>query len=324
MRSPLFRLLVFALVGSACAASPEAPSTARSAAPLKKAKTSPEGQIVWGASSKLEMFFVRRGPARSSAVAVVMLHPWGLDHRVWTVVGSALAEDRPVIMVDLPAHGRSDKSWTRYSMSRLARAVVDVMDSAQLPRAILVGNSLGGATALEVARRAPTRVERLVLIGSPGGSHLPPALVTLARQVATADNLASLSDQAWQVGIKVATRSWHDRSHATVEAILAARRDEDEWRAFAQAATMVLNAVVRYTPDLEAVSIPALVVHGEKDPVIAEHLSEALADSLSGGRLVRLPNCGHLPELECPSALLEVLKPFLRRPAASGGRASAP
>jgi pimeloyl-ACP methyl ester carboxylesterase len=268
------------------------------------------GRRVWAERAALEVFY-RRLEGPGEATPVVLLHPWGLDHRVWAEVAPALARDRTVVLVDLPAHGRSDTTHTAWSMARLAWSVVDVLDAAGLSRALVVGNSLGGATALEVARLAPSRVVGVGLIAAPGGRRLAAPLRRLARQLATAENLRTLSDEAWQIGLAVALRG---ADTDTTQALLAARREPARWRAFSRSAAAVLLEVADYAPDLSSVDRPALVLHGTADLLIDAELSAALADGLPQGRMRRLEGCGHLPELECPEALLAALRPFLDAP----------
>jgi pimeloyl-ACP methyl ester carboxylesterase len=80
----------------------------------------------------------------------------------WSAPASA---GRPAIAVDLPGFGCSERPWPYdYSVGGEARALVEYLDARGIGRAVLVGNSLGGATAMLVAADHPDRVTALVLV----------------------------------------------------------------------------------------------------------------------------------------------------------------
>lgn len=260
------------------------------------------------------------GPA--GATPLVLLHPWGLSMRVWSDVAPALAEDRRVLLVDLPAHGKSGKPHAAYPMARLAAAVLDAMDAAGIRRAVLAGNSLGGATALAVAERAPARVEAVIPIAAPGGDAIWTPLVRAAGLWATPEACASLTAEAWWLGFRVVERSSSPLARALRDEHVALRGAE-EWPAWCRATLTVLRSVATYAPDLEQIEAPALVVGGGSDPLITPAMSQALAERLPRGRLAMLEGCGHLPQVECPAALLERVRRFLNARGAGPGSGAA-
>ena len=268
---------------------------------------------IWSARAGLSirLAVLNATATATAAPPIVLLHPWGLNMTVWNEVAPALAQDRAVLLVDLPAHGKSDKAHTAYPMKRLAAAIVDAMDAVGFDRAYVAGNSLGGSTSIEVARNAPDRVKALILVAAPGGRALPVALRRLARTVATPEALASLSDEAWWVGLNIVQRS--DRPLAQrLRRDLMALREAAEFPAWCRASLTVLRSVVSYMPPLEALDVPALVVHGDGDFIVSPSLNESLARRLKGARLAVLKDCGHLPEIECPARLLAEMQSFLQ------------
>lgn len=268
-----------------------------------------EAKRLWGARSGLEMSYIVRPALEGDAGTVVLLHPWGLDHRVWRRVVPDLQRRHHLVLVDLPGHGRSDKSWTPYTMPRLARAVLDVLDDVGAESAFVIGNSLGGATALEVARIAPARVERLVLLGAPGGAPMSEALTRLQRQAVTPMNLETLTPSAWRLGVWFGVRSPEARQE--LQDLLQEIHGAPDWPAGARSSAAVFDAVMRYHPDLSTIRTPALVVHGAGDFVVPARFSRALAEGLPNGQRVQLERCGHVPQLECPEQLMAAILGFL-------------
>lgn len=111
---------------------------------------------------------VERGSASTPAPPVVLLHGTGATARSWDTVARALSTTRPVVAVDLRGHGES--SWPgRYSVELMAQDVGALLDRLGLGAVDLVGHSLGGLVALQVAVASPTAVRRLVLedVGMP-------------------------------------------------------------------------------------------------------------------------------------------------------------
>lgn len=298
----MMRRWLLALVLGGCASQPDGMRATAFEDDLGLRRTA-----LWAPTAQVEVVYWAE---QSSQPALLLIHPWGLEHSVWSAVAPALDARYRILTLDLPGHGQSEKVEAAWSVERLAAAVVDLLDDAGIERVMLVGNSLGGATSLEVARRIPERVTRLVLIGAPGGAHYPEGVRRLARTAATPSSLGTLSPLGWQVGLAVgAGRNRYSEAHT--RGLLERRTHEAEWRAFSRAAPRLLHAVVRYVPELDRVTAPALVVHGGWDPLIPASHSEALAQRLPHGSLVRLEDCGHLPQLECPEELLGVLEPFL-------------
>ncbi len=260
----------------------------------------------WAPTARLNVRVARLGDPRSDVPPVVLLHPWAFSMLIWKDVAPHLAEGRRVVLVDLPGHGKSDKVVTQYTMARLAAAVLDV--TRDLDRFFVVGNSLGGATALAIAEAAPERLRGIVLVAAPGGHLLPEPMRHAARTLADAKSIETLSDEAWLVGLVVAERS---------DGPLAVRLREDltalkgarEWSAWCRSTSAILSTVAAYAPDLAGVEVPALVVHGDNDFLIGAG-SRLLADGLPNADFVEVQGCGHLLEVECPEALLAPMQRF--------------
>src|SRR6202012_5412496 len=93
----------------------------------------------------------------------------GDNSTTWTAIQAKLAQRFTVIAPDLLGHGRSDKPRADYSVAAYANGVRDLLGVLGVQRATLVGHSLGGGGAMQVAYQFPERTERLVLVGSGGG-----------------------------------------------------------------------------------------------------------------------------------------------------------
>src|SRR3954467_10770814 len=108
--------------------------------------------------------FVRmgRGPA------LLLLHGLGCAHTTWLPVIAALARRYTVIAPDLLGHGLSDKPRADYSVAAYANGMRDLLSVLDIERATIVGHSLGGGVAMQLAYQYPERCERLVLVSTGG------------------------------------------------------------------------------------------------------------------------------------------------------------
>ncbi|MBI4908624.1 MAG: alpha/beta fold hydrolase [Acidobacteria bacterium] len=98
---------------------------------------------------------------------VVLIHGWTCDGDYWRLQRESLQKEYRVITLDLPGHGASPPIAGDFTLDLCARSVADVMDRAGVPRAALIGHSLGGFIARRFAQLHPDRVTGLGIIDSP-------------------------------------------------------------------------------------------------------------------------------------------------------------
>jgi pimeloyl-ACP methyl ester carboxylesterase len=128
--------------------------------------------------------FVRLGPEAPGTTPLVHVHGFAVSGTYLMPTAAALAHRATSIVPDLPGYGHS-KGWGHVlGISSLAWALLETLDALGLPRATLIGNSMGAPVCLEVAHSAPERVAGIVLASPAGGMHnqpLPRALGQLMR-----------------------------------------------------------------------------------------------------------------------------------------------
>ncbi len=132
--------------------------------------------------------FARIGDARiryldvGAGTPVIFIHGLGASMYAWRKnLAPVMAAGYRVVALDLLGFGSSDKPARGYTNAAYAQLVVALMDSLHLPDAVLVGHSMGGEIAAEVAISFPTRVRGLVLIGAAGLGTREPLLFRVAR-----------------------------------------------------------------------------------------------------------------------------------------------
>jgi 3-oxoadipate enol-lactonase len=244
---------------------------------------------------------------RGTGEPLLLMHGLGYGRWGWEPLLEPLAADFRVLFYDNRGIGESDIPAGPYTARQLAEDAVAVLDAAGVERADVVGTSLGGMAAQELALGFPGRVGRLVLAcTTPGGLSAHPmpkqtvdlmlAAPTLAPEVA----LRRFVENALAPGV----------ADELVERIFALRLanpfDPQGWRAQA-AAGMGFDALDR----LSGIEAPALVVTGTEDVVVDPRNSELLAERIPDARLERVPG-GHLFFWEDPTRFVTLVKAFLR------------
>ena len=263
---------------------------------------------------------------------VLLVHGLAGSSRTWRDVMPSLAERHTVLAPDLLGHGESAKPLGDYSLGAYASGMRDLLGVLGIPRATVVGQSLGGGIAMQLGYQHPEIVERLVLVGSGG----------LGREVSWLLRLLTLPGAEYLMPLAFPS-FLRDRGNDAARLLhrigLRAPQVAEMWRAYSSltgaenrhAFIRTLRTVIE--PRGQAVSardrlylaaaMPALVVWGDADPIIpVEHAYEAHA-AMPGSRLEIFEGVGHFPHSEQPDRFVEVLTDFIAttEPAATDPRA---
>jgi pimeloyl-ACP methyl ester carboxylesterase len=259
--------------------------------------------------SGLDLHLLEWGPAAPSGV--LLLHG-GAAHAHWfDAVATAVADDRHVAALDQRGHGES--AWAEppaYATHDFAGDIVGVLDALGWASAVLVGHSMGGHNAIGCAAWHPERVRGLVIVDS--------------RPAIPAERLAQMKERGERPL----------RRHPTVEAAVAAfrllppdtmadpallvhlGRESVAWRDGAVSlrfdpSCYVARVPVDGWPLLPRITAPALVVRGERSPVLPRPMAERLCAELPDARLVEIQDAYHHLVLDRPEAFVQELRGFL-------------
>jgi pimeloyl-ACP methyl ester carboxylesterase len=249
---------------------------------------------------------------------LLLLHGLGATKITWTPLLTRLAERRRLIVPDLPGHGDSEKPRGDYSPRFHARIVRHLLDELGIERTGVVGNSLGGRIALELALRSPGRVESLVLL-DPSVPGLRWRYILGLARIIPSEVMAipfPLRDRWVQVGIR---RLFAHPERLSPEAyslaaneFIRVNRDPRARMAFlASLRHIVTERPDVFFPSLRRVKHPTLVVFGEMDKLVPPRLGVRLAEHLPNAELVVLPGIGHVPQFEATEETLAILEAFL-------------
>ena len=244
------------------------------------------------------LFFVDYG----TGTAIVLLHAFALDHRIWLPVAEKMKENVRVILPDMRGHGRSPAPQENYTMRGMAEDIVKVMDDLSIEKAVLAGNSMGGYVSLAFAQHFPDRLAGLALVAShvyadPAEkrasrldemeklkkkpvsevlSAMPGKLSRIPRMVEFCREMISMNNPDGMIGALAAMAERPDMS------------------------------------DIFAVlPVPALIIAGQEDQFIPIEQSRRMKEMMKKPSLVEIPEAGHLPMLDQPQLTYRALRDFL-------------
>ncbi len=259
---------------------------------------------------------------QGDSLPLMLLHGFAASTYSWREVMQPLAEDRRVIAFDRPAFGLTERPMpgnflndvNPYTAEAQTDLTVGLMDELGVDQAVLVGNSAGGSIATYTALRYPERVKALVLVdaaiysggGSPG--WVRPLLTSpQARRVGPLF-VRNIRDWGYEFG----RSAWHDPSKFTEEIwanyskpLQAENWDRALWELTQASRPLDLDQ------RLDELGVPVLVITGDDDRIVPTEQSIRLAREIPGAELVVIPNCGHVPQEECPDAFLAAIDAFL-------------
>jgi 3-oxoadipate enol-lactonase len=230
---------------------------------------------------------------RGSGPPLVLLHPLALSGRVWDPVTVLLAEHFDTIAPDARGHG--DSGWDRgeFGVTELADDVVALLDALDLPAAHLLGLSMGGSVAIDVAGRHPGRVERLVLADTTAwyGEDAVPTWTKRAEKVRTT---ARPTQVPFQVD-RWFTDQFRRTHPAEVNRVVGIFLATDP-AAHAQACLALGRMDGREL--LGSITAPTLAFAGEEDYATPPEMGAHVAENVADGTALTLPGLRHLSLVE--------------------------
>ncbi len=245
---------------------------------------------------------------RGAGKALVLVHGFPLDRRMWDAQMAGLADVCRVIAVDLPGFGQSQPPRP-FTMKSLADDLHAFLDKVNARPAVLVGLSMGGYLALKYVTRYPTDLAGLALIDTRAqaddteGKKNRMAMVEIAKaqgSSAIADRMEPkmLSSATMHRNPEVVKRLREIMESCpaqTMEYALIAMRDREDSQA-----------------ELASIAVPTLIVVGDSDAITPPALSSAMNREIPHSRFCVIKNAGHMSPMERPEEVTNTLREFVR------------
>lgn len=239
--------------------------------------------------------------------AVLLLHSGVCDRRMWEPLLPALTGAHRVVRPDLRGFGDSALPGEAYAD---ADDLAALLDSFGIAEAAVVGSSYGGRVAMELATRHPDRVSSLVLL-CPAYRGVDPD-EELQAFGAEEDRLLEAGDVEGAVQLNVRTFLGPDADEATADRVAQMQRRALEVQLAADALDPGPQPE-RVEVDPSRLTAPTLVVSGALDLAHFREVAAVLAAQVPGAEHVELPWAGHLPSLERPDTVADLILEALER-----------
>lgn len=247
-----------------------------------------------------------RGPT------VILIHGLASSIYSWSDLIGSLSETFDVIALDLPGFGASSQP-SDLVFADYAQTVTGLMDALGVEKAHFVGNSMGGAVSLQMAARAPARVDHLVVLDSAGFNMSPserPFVIQLLASKAAGSLAEGLKIRRLLTGFTL-RYLMRDDTRVTSERI-------DEYLApilrpgaLASARSLLWSRVDEgFVADLSLIRARTLIVWGKYDPWLPESHADRFVAAIQGARKIVLET-GHMPQEEQPEVVVRLIGDFL-------------
>jgi len=256
-----------------------------------------------------------------SGPAVLLLHGIGDSSQTWVPLMEDLARDFTVLAPDLLGHGDSDKPRADYSVAAYANGMRDLMEVLGIDSATIVGHSLGGGVAAQLAYQYPERCDRLVLVATGGVSRAVNPFLRIASAPLAEVVLPTLQ---WPAGRLVGTAliealRWTGTDLGVdadeLKRVFDRLPDRDSRGAFTRTLRSVVDPGGQVVTMLDraylAESVPVLLVWGDRDGVIPVSHGHRAHRRMPWSRLSIFEGAGHFPHSADPERFLRELREFV-------------
>ena len=271
----------------------------------------------------LRVHYRDQGPR--DAPVLVMVHGFAASLQAWEPWVARLSGRWRIVTLDLPGHGltRAPAGWP-VSIAAHAAMVDQLIHALNLGPSVVVGNSRGGAVAVDLALSHPADVRALVLVDSAGWpaaadpraeerarpARPPPLIFRLLFSPAGRAILGQIDTRPMAVGgLRAAYVDPALVTHALVSRYVDLSRAPGHRELLIR--TLAMAAPPYGRADIGRLDVPTLVLHGEADALIPVADGQSFAAAIPGAHLVTYPGVGHVPMEQIPDRSAADLEPFL-------------
>lgn len=253
-----------------------------------------------------EMAFTSQGEGKP----LLFVHGFPLNRQLWRPQVEALSRVAHVIAPDLRGHGESQAVPGEHSLELFAEDLNALLDALHVKeRVVLCGLSMGGYIAFEFYRRYTTRVDALVLTATRAtadtkeGRAAREQMAALVRQEGIASIVEGMTTRLLSPNTIQTHKSLVDSvrqmmNEVSIEGVLG-----DLW---------AMKNRPDSTPTLRTITVPTLILHGEEDQIVPQEEARRMAQLIPQAQFIRIPQAGHLPNLEQPEAFNRALQDFIQ------------
>ena len=239
---------------------------------------------------------------------VIFLHAFPLNRTTWAPQVAGLSDRYRVVTIDLRGHGESDAPMWRYTLDQFAEDVNGLLEHLDIARATFVGLSMGGYILFALYRKYPALFQALVLADTRATADTPDAKAARfsMAQVAYRRGASAIAELMLPKLLSPAACEHRADLRDHLRTIITGNQVSG-----IVGDLMAMEERPDSTPLLSTISVPTLVIVGEEDLASPPEDVKSMADRIPGSTFVRIPQAGHLSNMENPAAFNEALLSFL-------------
>ena len=252
---------------------------------------------------------------------IVFLHGGGVDHAMlsWKTIMQTWTGSQPLVALDLPGYGNSDKPELEYSLSFYTGFLKAFLDTLNAQNVTLCGLSMGGAIALQYALRYPEYIGKLVLVAPWGVSASAPYSLMGRLRVRLPLNqvVYKTLQNRWLAKNIIAGSLIGNREKITPEIldeVQTAAHSKDAARVFQSFQISELwgeHPVGHLIPLLPQIKVPTLFIQGDKDPGVKVGDVKQAAASMPNARVEIFEHHKHWVQKESPERFVDIVRDFV-------------
>lgn len=243
----------------------------------------------------IQLAYDRRG----KGTPLVLLHGYPLDHHLWDEVVPLLEDTFDVIVPDLRGFGESTIADQSPTMEDYAADIAALLDYLELPKAAIVGHSMGGYVALAFARLYPERLSGLGLVSSQVLADPPD------RKEGRYKSAADVAENG--IASVVATMTPKFTADEKLQALARVSMERQQPAAYISALKAMAERLDS-TPLLSSLKVPVVIIHGDSDALIPVDRAREVKAALPQAHLVEISGAGHIPMMEAEEKTAQALK----------------
>jgi len=241
------------------------------------------------------------GPER--APVLLFSNSLGTNLHMWDDQAEALAKKYRVVRYDQRGHGKSGAPKAPYTLDRLGKDALAILDALKVERAHFCGLSMGGFTGMWLGRNAPKRIDKLVLSNT-GAKVGDPTLWNSRILTVLGKGMAAVVDGVIE---RWFTKGFREKSPQAVDRIRQMLLTTAP-HGYAGCSAAIRDMDQRW--DIQVIDLPTLIIAGAHDPATTVKDAELIESQITGSKLVKL-DAAHLSNIEQSKRYIEILEKFL-------------
>ncbi|HRG00178.1 MAG TPA: alpha/beta hydrolase [Bacteroidia bacterium] len=260
-------------------------------------------------TDNLNIYFELQGNENAKET-IVFLNGLSQSTISWVLTTPYFKNDYRIVLMDFIFQGQSDKTGEWRSFDTHARDVVSVLDYLKIDKAIIAGLSYGSLVAQHLAINHENRISKLLLIST--FAHKTPYYDAIELSWWRALEFGGYNLMLDIMLPSVLSENYFLNPLIPIDLMKQTRQEANEDK---QALFKLMRATkerIDYRPELKKITIPTIVIQGEKDLLLPVHMAGEVAKAIPNSQFKVIPHVGHTLNLEAVPQMVTIMKDFLK------------